>query len=777
MKIITNIVTSLLLLTIPAFFVLISFNFADPLTASTVSTQKSDIIPYTVQLKKTPNGKQSIEKNKKTFAQAQSDIALGPSQAGFIEFGRLATAFFLQNSSGTLSFRDMNLSGTVLTIDPQYATIVSMYDLFTTYTIRSLNWDFSISQITNGSLYIWMENDGTYSLYSIDSVVRLDFLDAWNTMTDMVLFPGMYIRFDPKMNKALEWANLFRVLQSLEPNGTDDISLDSTGIEFVNPRMNTTNDKDSFLMYRLPTKSRLFEMLHVLFYERVSQIDIYKEYGSIIWAYSDETSASERLINPWKRSHLLLLKLDSVLANTLKNPTSIDVFKKNIADIRGMATWLWLWNAVDARLEGFLTDSRFALFSWTKNAELQAIYQAASEAIEKAPSTPHAKLLQKLSDIYSINLATQKKDLAFSNIDTYTPTATELSQTLQSTDIEQRNYFDIALYAFNVLKKMEDNSIFTTESINARPMYSLIQTVITSTERYVKNITDTEKKQITYEWIALHFYLNLFTSLTQSLYSNFMVAEDGKLFLSSSLRPTQNDEKIRIDDALKRDMLDLDIMLSVVSERMDEYYWDQSTHHTYKTIKKHIAFYRWFADILDYDAYKEYEKTPYLLDTSEIHILPQYQDWAIVRYDPNQNTISPEWVQKNNLDQIQSFFWGRAQSSTIEESLTGYTIKNTNIALTWRDGVGFSIDLDVVVDKTTFQMGNITVIYGGKSIPFLTPQSVPISSIEGILSAIPLYIARMDTLLAWNSAISGDVSFIDTTKKIIIGKYIFPLVP
>lgn len=139
MKIITNIVTSLLLLTIPAFFVLISFNFADPLTASTVSTQKSDIIPYTVQLKKTPNGKQSIEKNKKTFAQAQSDIALGPSQAGFIEFGRLATAFFLQNSPGTLSFRDMNLSGTVLTIDPQYATIVSMYDLFTTYTIRSLN--------------------------------------------------------------------------------------------------------------------------------------------------------------------------------------------------------------------------------------------------------------------------------------------------------------------------------------------------------------------------------------------------------------------------------------------------------------------------------------------------------------------------------------------------------------------------------------------------------------------------------------------------------------
>jgi hypothetical protein len=97
-------------------------------------------------------------------------------------------------------------------------------------------------------------------------------------MTDMVLFPGMYIRFDPKMNRALLGANLFRILQSLEPNGTEDVSIESTGIEFVNPRMNTKNEKDSFLMYRLPTQTRLFKMLHILFYERVSQIDLYKEY-------------------------------------------------------------------------------------------------------------------------------------------------------------------------------------------------------------------------------------------------------------------------------------------------------------------------------------------------------------------------------------------------------------------------------------------------------------------------------------------------------------------
>jgi hypothetical protein len=159
-------------------------------------------------------------------------------------------------------------------------------------------------------------------------------------MTDMVLFPGMYIRFDPKMNSSLSGANLFRILQSLEPNGTEDISSESTGIEFVNPRLNTKNERDSFLMYRLPRQTRLFQMLHILFSERISQIDIYKEYGTAIGAYSDESSNNIRLINPGKKSHLLLLKLDGILADTLKNPTSLESFQYLISQINQEALTL-----------------------------------------------------------------------------------------------------------------------------------------------------------------------------------------------------------------------------------------------------------------------------------------------------------------------------------------------------------------------------------------------------------------------------------------------------
>lgn len=116
--------------------------------------------------------------------------------------------------------------------------------------------------------------------------MRLDFLSDNKKMSDMVLFPGMYIRFDPKMNSSLEGANLFRILQSLEPDGTQDITKATTGIEFVNPRMDSTDDTDSFFMYKLPVSTNiLFQMLHVMFYDQVSHIDLYARYGSSVYDY------------------------------------------------------------------------------------------------------------------------------------------------------------------------------------------------------------------------------------------------------------------------------------------------------------------------------------------------------------------------------------------------------------------------------------------------------------------------------------------------------------
>lgn len=247
-----------------------------------------------------------------------------------------------------------------------------------------------------------------------------------------------------------------------------------------------------------------------------------------------------------------------------------------------------------------------------------------SETVGKAPVTAHAKLLQRLSDIYSRNLVAQKKDLAFSKIDTYSPTAFELAKTLDSTDIEQRDYFDIALYAFNVLRQAEDKSLFIDEAVYAHPTYTLIQTVLVATDRYVNSIDDPKRKEITYQGIALHFYDHILTILARSVYHTFMQEEDGYIYLKPNFRPTQNDPKIHMDDTLVRDFREIDGRLSLVSERLDTQYGADSENSVFLSIKKSIALFHSFARLLDYESYSEYIKLPYVHDDTSDIVLPIY---------------------------------------------------------------------------------------------------------------------------------------------------------
>lgn len=81
--------------------------------------------------------------------------------------------------------------------------IISLYDPFTSYTLHPVDHSYQVNQITSGSFYISDEPDGTISIYSIDVVLELSFFDQGSKMTSMILFPGMYIRFDPASNREL----------------------------------------------------------------------------------------------------------------------------------------------------------------------------------------------------------------------------------------------------------------------------------------------------------------------------------------------------------------------------------------------------------------------------------------------------------------------------------------------------------------------------------------------------------------------------------------------
>ncbi len=154
--------------------------------------------------------------------------------------------------------------------------IFSFYDPFKIYTIENQKLQFRISQLTNGSVYFGSEDDGTVSVYSIDLVAKLTFLHQNEDMSEIIIFPGMYIRFDPTQNIAFKNANLFHILTTLNSEN----SLKNTGVEFVDPRLKSSDKQVVFFMYRLPKETRkLFLYLHTYLSEKVRAVNLLETYA------------------------------------------------------------------------------------------------------------------------------------------------------------------------------------------------------------------------------------------------------------------------------------------------------------------------------------------------------------------------------------------------------------------------------------------------------------------------------------------------------------------
>ncbi len=237
-----------------------------------------------------------------------------------------------------------------------------------------------MSQITNGSFYISDEPDGTVSIYSIDAVVGLTFFDKGIKMTDMILFPGMYIRFDPQENSSLKGADLFKIMIVL---GNKD-SLKNTGLEFVNPRVNIGKDEDIFFMFKLPISTRpLFQMLHLLFRIRIDQVNLIKNYTSTrnLMIESDV----KYIYNPSKKNFYLLDDLKEVLARAVRSNMTPADFRSKIEKIYAKSEVLIKRNSIQTTLEGFLTDARFAIFGNMANPDFNAIYAETASILKKNP--------------------------------------------------------------------------------------------------------------------------------------------------------------------------------------------------------------------------------------------------------------------------------------------------------------------------------------------------------------------------------------------------------
>ena len=141
-----------------------------------------------------------------------------------------------------------------------------------------------------------------------------------------------------------------------------------------------------FFMFKLPTPTRpLFQMLHLLFRDRIKQVNLIKDYASNSALSGD--AINSLIYNPNKKNYYLLDSLRFVLSRAVQSQMGPSDFRTRIEKIHTESEILVKGNSVQSTLETFLTDARFAIFGNVRNNQFDAIYTETASILGITPET------------------------------------------------------------------------------------------------------------------------------------------------------------------------------------------------------------------------------------------------------------------------------------------------------------------------------------------------------------------------------------------------------
>ncbi len=691
-----------------------------------------------------------------------------------VDFGRLSSFLYLAPlGSHEWVLTQSGATGIVIGDAPG---IVSLYDLFLSYTVYDNKNNFRIEQITNGSFYIGKEEDGKVAIYAIDSAIRLTLISQGKDMTNLMLFPGSYIRFDTSRNRSLNNADLFRTILSLKDT-------DGEVFEFVNPRVNIGDEQDTFFNYRLPNSSiRLFRILSAQFKQDVeAKNNLRQKYA--VYGYNDTIVESQWLFNPSKKNHNMLVELGSLLAKALNANTNSDAVIGKIGKIYAEATALHMQDSTAKSLvEQFLLDGRFAQYGWSVNTKYKETYEGIAAIIGIKRTDARWELFQNLADIYSRNLFNQKSTDQARSIDTYGPTANELVKTLDRNEIPQKDYFDIAIYAFNILKKMEEKSqVLQQGTMEEVSTYTYFTTFFRASNKYIESITDLQKKEDTIMSFSRQFYDSILTLLVNSLYNSYVVAEDGGLFLDPNYREVS---KVKIPDDIIESIKNLNATVEIIAPSIQKVLsnsWDNDTDaDAYVRINSNIVRLNAFVTMIDPETYKDYIKTPYKINSESGEIqfpLIDADTNLVVRLD-SKTVEKIKNIKTLAIDpRIQELkkIWPDSDASSLSIEWNNIRIEKAPYKI-GRSGNGTSsISMSALYkDKT---LTDNVIHYGDYIIRVVTETNKPLSLSEykWLLLDLESYLDFIDTEVTAQNREVGEMRIFPTKYRINIGDSIYPV--
>ncbi len=616
--------------------------------------------------------------------------------------------------------------------------IFGFYNPFSSYDISTP--DFRVEPITNGSIYFTTETDGTISIFTLDSVARLYLISAGKTMTDLMLFPGNYIRFDPSRNAELDSVDLFRVITSLDGSNQT--------FEYVNPKI----DGGALLTnYRFNNKNGLIQLFHNYFQEKVSNIaDIRNKYKNS--NTFSAVSTNRFFFNPSKRSHFLLLSLSSELTKIFLNSSQwVGTATKKISEIYNNADKYKVKEPVRAVLEQFITDGRFAIYGDKVSADFDSTYLDIASMIGITPTSKRSKRFQDLSNIYAKNIVSGGNVTGASRADVYAATSNILASILGSWEdtssedkLEPKDYFDIAMYSYNILSKSEYQGKYMDEFILDTNTHRLLQTFFQSSLLYYESIKDPDKKIAALKIFSVEFYDHIFSAVSKWVAGTFTYEEGGHTFLRPKFK-NSDDIRSKIDPSIINGIKDhikkwKEIINLLTSDPL--YKREDSTNNVITRVTESIQILDNFITMVE--DYRQYIKNPYetlVWDKSPAPVIvppPVIPDDGIIPVTPTQEPVKTEVDPMITLKKI--FPSITPENTPIVDS--NYSLQKVPFSLTDSHGVKYSTSFSAIYTPITKNFTKMILEYQNNRIQ-INPEILNSGVLNRYLLFLGDYLAKI----------------------------------
>lgn len=345
-------------------------------------------------------------------------------------------------------------------------------------------------------------------------------------------------------------------------------------------------------------------------------------------------------------------------------------------------------------------------------------------------------------------------------------------KTLEEGAIDQKDYFDIAIYAFNILKKMEDRSYLSVETVRETATYDYLITFLSASEKYIRTITDTDIQAKTITSFSVQFYDPLLTNYTHSLYRHFAQTDGNSIFLSKSLLDGTN---INVPEAFLYDIDRLDGALENVLPTIIDSTNVGAQGDSYIRIRKAATRIHGFQEMIDPKNYRNYVQLPYQADIADADNLPLVDDslMNIIKAQPisvSSSSSTPPPVSPI-LIMARSLFPNADNTAFIAEG-DYLRIMNAPVGLNYQ-GSQYVIFMNALLDVKG-SVRDISFVYNDRKFQYVSDPVTAQDFVTLTTSILGTYVAKIEKYFPATSP-NDVIRIFSSMKRANIGDITFDL--